>query len=80
VLGSIGVFQTVPSLAMLAILLALVGKIGAVPAIIALTIYAMLPIVRNTARPGRSNFVARQVHRVETTDARRSVHCPHHVG
>ena len=48
VLGSIGVFQTVPSLAMLAILLALVGKIGAVPAIIALTIYALLPIVRNT--------------------------------
>ena len=33
---------------MLAILLALVGKIGAVPAIIALTIYALLPIVRNT--------------------------------
>ena len=48
VLGSIGVFQTIPSLAMLAILLALVGKIGAVPAIIALTIYALLPIVRNT--------------------------------
>ena len=48
VLGSIGVLQTVPSLAMLAILLALVGKIGAVPAIIALTIYALLPIVRNT--------------------------------
>ena len=40
VLGAIGIFQTVPSLAMLAILLTLVGKIGAVPAIIALTIYA----------------------------------------
>jgi osmoprotectant transport system permease protein len=48
VLAFIGVFQTIPSLAMLAILLALVGKIGAVPAIIALTIYALLPIVRNT--------------------------------
>lgn len=48
VLAAIGVLQTVPSLAMLAILLALVGKIGAVPAIIALTIYALLPIVRNT--------------------------------
>ena len=48
VLGTIGIFQTVPSLAMLAILLTLVGKIGAVPAIIALTIYALLPIVRNT--------------------------------
>ena len=48
VLGAIGILQTVPSLAMLAILLALVGKIGVVPAIIALTIYALLPIVRNT--------------------------------
>ena len=48
VLATIGIFQTVPSLAMLAILLTLVGKIGAVPAIIALTIYALLPIVRNT--------------------------------
>lgn len=47
-LAIIGVFQTIPSLAMLAILLTLVGKIGAVPAIIALTIYALLPIVRNT--------------------------------
>ena len=47
-LGVIGVFQTIPSLAMLAVLLTLVGKIGAVPAIIALTIYALLPIVRNT--------------------------------
>ena len=48
VLATIGIFQTIPSLAMLAILLALVGKIGAVPAIISLTIYALLPIVRNT--------------------------------
>jgi osmoprotectant transport system permease protein len=47
-LATISIFQTIPSLAMLAILLALVGKIGAVPAIIALTIYALLPIVRNT--------------------------------
>lgn len=48
VLAGVGIIQTVPSLAMLAILLALVDKIGAVPAIIALTIYALLPIVRNT--------------------------------
>ncbi len=47
-LGAIGVLQTVPSLAMLAILLALLQKIGALPAIIALTLYALLPIVRNT--------------------------------
>lgn len=47
-LGAIGILQTVPSLAMLAILLALLQKIGALPAIIALTLYALLPIVRNT--------------------------------
>ena len=47
-LGAIGILQTVPSLAMLAILLALLKKIGALPAIIALTLYALLPIVRNT--------------------------------
>jgi osmoprotectant transport system permease protein len=47
-LGVIGIFQTIPSLAMLAILLALIGKIGTVPAIIALSLYALLPIARNT--------------------------------
>lgn len=47
-LGAVGVLQTVPSLALLAILLTLVGKIGFVPAAIALTVYALLPIVRNT--------------------------------
>lgn len=47
-LAGIGVLQTVPSLAMLALLLALLQQIGAVPAIIALTLYALLPIVRNT--------------------------------
>mgnify|MGYP001814639031 CR=1 FL=1 len=46
--GGVGILQTIPSLAMLAILLALLQKIGAVPAIIALTLYALLPIVRNT--------------------------------
>ena len=47
-LGCIGILQTVPSLAMLAILLAMTGRIGFLPAIIALTLYALLPIVRNT--------------------------------
>lgn len=47
-LSVIGIFQTVPSLAMLAILLVLLQKIGAIPAMIALTLYALLPIVRNT--------------------------------
>jgi osmoprotectant transport system permease protein len=47
-LGAIGILQTVPSLAMLAILLAVIQRIGAVPAIIALVLYALLPIARNT--------------------------------
>ncbi|MFQ5743917.1 MAG: glycine betaine ABC transporter substrate-binding protein [Acidobacteriota bacterium] len=47
-LGAISILQTIPSLAMLAILLALLQRIGALPAIIALTLYALLPIARNT--------------------------------
>jgi osmoprotectant transport system permease protein len=47
-LGLTGLLQTVPSLALLAILIALVGAIGATPAVIALTLYALLPIMRNT--------------------------------
>ncbi len=47
-MGAVGILQTVPSLAMLAFLLALLHRIGALPAIIALTLYALLPIVRNT--------------------------------
>jgi osmoprotectant transport system permease protein len=47
-LGAVGILQTIPSLAMLVFLLALLQKIGALPAIIALTLYALLPIVRNT--------------------------------
>jgi osmoprotectant transport system permease protein len=48
VLGATGLLQTVPSLALLAILIWLVGAIGVVPAVIALTLYALLPIMRNT--------------------------------
>jgi len=44
----VNLFQTIPSLAMLAILLVLLGKIGIAPALIALVLYALLPIVRNT--------------------------------
>lgn len=47
VLGLSGVFQTIPSLAMLAFLLPFLG-IGLKPALVALTLYAILPIVRNT--------------------------------
>jgi osmoprotectant transport system permease protein len=43
-----GIMQTVPSLALLAFLVALIGAIGIVPAAIALFLYGLLPIVRNT--------------------------------
>jgi osmoprotectant transport system permease protein len=48
VLGATGVLQTVPSLAMLAGLISLIGAIGTLPAMVALTLYSLLPIVRNT--------------------------------
>jgi osmoprotectant transport system permease protein len=47
-LGAVGVLQTIPSLALLAFLIALVGGIGLLPAVLALFLYALLPIVRNT--------------------------------
>ena len=40
--------QTIPSLALLAFLIALMGTIGTLPAAIALFLYALLPIIRNT--------------------------------
>ena len=40
------IFQTIPSLALLGLMIPLVG-IGTVPAVIALVIYALLPILRN---------------------------------
>ena len=50
VLGVANVFQTVPSLALLGFLIPLpfIGGIGARTAIVALVVYALLPIVRNT--------------------------------
>ena len=48
VLGATGLLQTVPSLAMLAVLISLMGVIGVAPALFALTLYALLPIMRNT--------------------------------
>lgn len=47
-MAAVGVLQTVPSIALLAMLIALVGRIGLLPAVIALFLYALLPIVRNT--------------------------------
>lgn len=48
-LGSSGLLQTVPAIAMLAVLISLLGAIGTLPALVALTLYAFLPIMRNTA-------------------------------
>ena len=48
ILGATGVVQTVPALALLAFLIPVTGRIGAIPAFIALALYALLPIVRNT--------------------------------
>ena len=47
VLGTVGIIQTIPSIALLGFMIPLLG-IGALPAIIALFFYALLPIVRNT--------------------------------
>ena len=42
-----GIFQTIPSLALLGLLIPVLG-IGAVPAIVALVVYALFPIIQNT--------------------------------
>lgn len=47
VMALIGLFQTIPSLALLCFLIPVFG-IGYVPATVALFLYALLPIVRNT--------------------------------
>ncbi|QBA21488.1 ABC transporter permease subunit [Chryseobacterium indologenes] len=47
VLGLAGILQTIPSIALLGFMIPVFG-IGAVPAIVALLIYALLPIIRNT--------------------------------
>ena len=47
VLGFVGVLQTIPSIALLGFMIPLLG-IGTKPAIVALFLYALLPIVRNT--------------------------------
>lgn len=50
ILGLANVLQTIPSLALLGFLISvpLLGGIGNTPAIIALTLYSLLPIIRNT--------------------------------
>jgi osmoprotectant transport system substrate-binding protein/osmoprotectant transport system permease protein len=48
IFGAAGVIQTIPSLALFAFLIAALGVIGTLPALIALFLYSLLPIVRNT--------------------------------
>ena len=48
ILSITGLIQTIPSLALLAFLIPLLHQIGPVPAIVALFLYSLLPIVRNT--------------------------------
>jgi len=48
ILSAVGLIQTIPSLALLAFLIPLLGQIGTVPTLIALFLYSLLPIVRNT--------------------------------
>ncbi|HWO10527.1 MAG TPA: ABC transporter permease, partial [Polyangiaceae bacterium] len=47
-LGVVGVVQTIPGLALLALMVPLLGAFGFWPALVALVLYALLPIVRNT--------------------------------
>jgi osmoprotectant transport system permease protein len=47
ILGTAGMFQTVPSLALLVFMIPFFG-IGGPPAVMALFLYSLLPIIRNT--------------------------------
>ncbi|QHI99934.1 ABC transporter permease subunit [Xylophilus rhododendri] len=47
-LATAGLLQTVPSLALLAALISWMGRIGTAPALVALALYALLPVMRNT--------------------------------
>ncbi|MDQ2746187.1 MAG: ABC transporter permease/substrate-binding protein [Acidobacteriota bacterium] len=60
ILGIANIFQTVPSLALFGILIPLpfIGGIGAKTAIIALALYSLLPVIRNTVT-GISNVDAK---------------------
>ena len=48
VLSFASVAQTIPGIALLALMVPLLGRIGFLPAFIALILYSMLPILRNT--------------------------------
>ncbi|MCA9413083.1 MAG: ABC transporter permease, partial [Candidatus Omnitrophica bacterium] len=48
VLATASVIQTIPSLALLALMVPLLSRIGFLPAALALILYSMLPVIRNT--------------------------------
>ena len=48
ILAVVAVIQTIPSLALLAFLIPIMSSIGTAPALVALFLYSLLPIVRNT--------------------------------
>ena len=49
ILGIVSTLQTIPALALLAALIPALGAIGTAPTLVALFLFALLPIVRNTA-------------------------------
>lgn len=55
ILTAVGIVQTIPSLALLALLVTVFSRTGPIPAIVALWLYSLLPIVRNTFE-GLSNI------------------------
>jgi osmoprotectant transport system permease protein len=48
ILALLGMIQTFPALALLSVLILLLARTGSLPAIVALFLYSLLPIVRNT--------------------------------
>lgn len=72
ILSVAGIVQTVPSLALLAFLLPFMG-IGVAPAVVALTLYALLPIIRNTftGLDGISPEIIEAAHGMGFTDRQR---------
>ncbi len=48
ILSVVGIVQTIPALALLVFLIPVLGRIGMVPALVALFLYSLLPVVRNT--------------------------------
>lgn len=70
IVGAANVLQTVPALALLALLIVLGSGIGKRPAMIALFLYALLPILRNTYAgiTGVDSFIKKAARGMGMTD------------